>query len=143
MNVFQGMTTKPFRVIWELMSLPPDRLIPALSLLAAFMILCELVRISLLTELTRSVLAHVAVCLLTFVLQSIVLAVVLVHAAARHPGRGLINLAFAAGLYVLWYVTGEATRLVRPISEGADLGFMSVGALITFPAGILAALVYS
>lgn len=44
--------------------------------------------------------------------------------------------------YTVGAPPGLATRLVRPINEGADLGFMTVGALITFPAGVLAALVY-
>jgi hypothetical protein len=142
MHLIPGLTTEPFHVLWGLLSLPPGRLLPATGLLAGFVIVCELVRILLGSELTRSVLAHVTICLLTFPLQSIALAIVLVHAARSYPGRGPINLAIAAGLYGVWYLTGEATRLVRPINEGADLGFMTVGALITFPAGVLAALIY-
>jgi hypothetical protein len=134
------MGTTPLDVVWDLLSLPPGRLVPALGLLAAFIVVCELTRIALATVLTRSVLAHVTICLLTFPVQAIGLAVVLEHAAQRYPERGFLNLAFAAGLYVIWYVIGRVTRLVRPISEGADLGFMSVGALITFPVGVLAAL---
>lgn len=126
--------------MWRHMSLPPDRLGPALVMLAAVMVVCELVRIALCTEHTTSRIAHVTMCLLTFPLQSIFLAVVLVHAAAAHPGRGWINLGVALGAYALWFVTGQATKLVRRPSEGADLGFMAVGALITFPAGVVAAL---
>src|SRR3954467_10215172 len=114
------MTTEPFEKIWALLALPPDRLLPALSLLASFIVFSELVRISLAAVLTRSVLAHVTICLLTFALQAIVLAIVLLHAAATHPGRGFINLGFALGLYVLWYLTGQATLLIRRRSEGAD-----------------------
>lgn len=74
--------------------------------------------------------------------QSIFLAVVLVHAAPAHPGRGWIHLGIALGAYALWFVVGQATKLVRRPSEGADLGFMCVSALITFPVGIAAALAY-
>jgi hypothetical protein len=141
-SFFAQMTSEPFHKIWELMALPPERLLPALSLLAAFMVVCELTRIALGTELTHSVVAHVVVCLLTFGLQAIVLAVVLLHADHDHPGRGFLNLGFALGLYAVWYVTGQFTKLVRPVSEGADLGFMAVGAAITFPVGLVSALVF-
>jgi hypothetical protein len=127
---------------WRHMSLPPDRLAPALLMLGSVIVICELTRIALCTEHTRSRVAHITVALLTFPLQSILLAIVLVHAASAHPGRGWINVAIALGLYALWFVTGQATRLVRRVSEGADLGFMCVGALITFPVGIAAALLY-
>jgi hypothetical protein len=141
-NFFSQMTIEPFQKLWALLALPPDHLLPALCLLAGFIIYCELVRISLAVVLTRSVLAHVTVCLLTFALQAITLAVVLLHAAATHPGRGFINLGIALGMYVLWYLTGQATKLARPRSEGADLGFMAVGALITFPVGLVGAIVF-
>lgn len=136
-QLLDGMTTKPFKDILHMLELPPGRLWPSFSLLAAVIIVCELVRISLATVLTRSRLAHATVCLLTFALQSILLAFVLVYADRHHAGRGWINLGLAAALYVVWYATGELTRLVRHDSEGADLGFMTVGALITFPIGIV------
>ena len=141
-HFFSQMTVEPFHKIWALLALPPDRLLPAFCLLAGFIIYCELVRISLAASLTHSVLAHVMICLLTFALQAITLAVVLVHAAATYPGRGFINLGIALGLYVLWYLVGQSTRLVRPQSEGADVGFMAVGALITFPAGLVGAIAF-
>lgn len=141
MHLIPGMTTEPLRVIWDLLSLPPGRILPAIGLLAGFMIVCELVRVALATELTRSVLAHVTLCLLTFPVQSTVLSVVLLRAASSYPGRCLFNLGIVAGLYVVWYLTGESTRLVRPLSEGADLGFMTVSALFTLSAGVVAALI--
>jgi hypothetical protein len=137
-----GIDTSVLDAAWRHMSLPPDRLGPALMMLGSVIVVCELTRIALSTEHTRSRVAHVSVALLTFPLQSIFLAIVLVHAASAHPGRGWINLAIAVGLYVLWFVTGQATRLVRRASEGADLGFMCVGALITVPTGIVAALLH-
>jgi hypothetical protein len=140
-QLLDGMTTQPFKNLLHLLELPRDQLWASFSLLAAVIIVCELVRIALGTVLTRSRVAHLMVCLLTFSVQSLLLAFVLVVADRHHPGRGWINLGIAAVLYVVWYLTGQATRLVRSDSEGADLGFMMVGALITFPLGIVFALI--
>jgi hypothetical protein len=137
-----GIDWSPLEAAWRHMSLPPDRLGPALAMLASLIVVCELTRIALCTEHPQSRVAHITVALLTFPLQSILLSIVLVHAACTHPGRGWINLAIALGLYVLWFVVGQATKRVRKVSEGADLGFMCVGALITFPVGIVAALLW-
>ena len=64
-SILGGITQEPFRALLELLSLPPDRLRAAFGMLAAFVVVCELVRIALGTEHTRSVLAHVTICLLT------------------------------------------------------------------------------
>lgn len=136
-----GIDTSVPDAIWRYLSLPPDQLGRSLIFVAAFIVLCELTRIALSTELTRSRLAHLAVLLLTFPVQAITLAVMLVHAGSSHPGRGWLNLGIAIAMYVLWYVVGQATKLARPISEGADAGFMAVGALVTVPTGIVVALV--
>jgi hypothetical protein len=140
-QLLDGMTVQPFKNLLHLLALPPDRLWASVSLLAAVIIACELIRIALGTVLTRSRVAHVTVCLLTFALQALLLAFVLGYADCHYPGRGWINLGIAVALYVLWYATGDVTRLVRSDSEGADLGFMAVGALITFPVGIVFAVV--
>lgn len=137
----QNGTWGPFKDLIQLMSLPPERTWEWLMFLSAFMILCELTRLALATVFTRSVLAHVIRCLLTFALQATVLAVVLVWADHRYPGRGWINLGYALVLYFIWYLAGQLVLLARPDTEGADLGFMTVGALITFPVGIIAALI--
>jgi hypothetical protein len=136
-QLLDGMTTQPFKNILHLLGLPADQLWASFSLLAAVMIVCEFVRISLGTVLTRSRVAHVTVCVLTFAFQALLLAFVLVYADRAHPGRGWINLGIAAAMYVIWYLAGQATRLVRTDSEGADVGFMAVGALITFPVGLV------
>ncbi len=140
-SFIQNGTWGPFKDLIELMSLPPARTGEWLMLLSAFMILCELTRLTLATVFTRSVLAHVIRCLLTFAIQAIVLAAVLVWADYRHPGRGWINLGYALVLYFIWYLAGQLVLLARPDTEGADLGFMTVGALITFPVGVIAALI--
>src|SRR5215212_4881274 len=125
-SFLQGGTWGPFRDFLELMSLPPERTWESLSFLAAFMILCELTRLALGTVFTRSVLAHVVRCLLTFAVQSIVLAAVLAWANHHHPGNGWVNLGYAFSMYVVWYAAGQLTLLARPDNEGADLGFMTV-----------------
>lgn len=136
----QNATWGPFKDLINLLSLPPERVREWLSLLAAFMILCELTRLAIATVFTRSVLTHVCRCLLTFAVQAVTLALVLIWADHRHPERAWINLGYALLLYFIWYVAGQFVLLARPDTEGADLGFMTVGALITFPIGILAAL---
>jgi hypothetical protein len=141
MSFLHNGTWAPFKDLVELMSLPPQRIKEWFFLLSAFMILCELTRLALATTFTRSVLAHVMRCLLTFAIQAIVLAVVLVWAAYRQPDRAWINLGYALLLYVIWYAAGQLVLLARSDTEGADLGFMTVGALITFPVGIIAALI--
>jgi hypothetical protein len=80
----------------------------------------------------------VLVCALTLA-PAVVLAVVLVWSALHHPDRALLNLVLAAALYVPWWAGGALTRLVRDDSEGSDLGWLAMGALITFPTGITAA----
>ena len=140
-QLLDGVTARPFENLLRVLELPPGRLWASFGFLAAVMIACELVRISLATVLTRSRAVHLTVCLLTFAVQSLLLAFVLVHADRHHAGRGWINLGIAAALYAIWYATGEVTRLVRSDSEGADLGFMTAGALITFPVGIAFALI--
>jgi len=140
-QLLDGMTTQPFKDLLHLLALPPDQLWASFSLLAGLVIACELVRISLATVLTRSRVAHVTVCLLTFAFQALLLAFVLAYADRHYAGRGWTNLGLVAALYAVWYATGEVTRLVRSDSEGADLGFMAVGALITFPVGIVFAAV--
>jgi hypothetical protein len=140
-NFLNGFTKEPFLALLELMSLPPGRLLPALCLLASFVTVCELTRIAFLTEHTRSVLAHLTVILLTFAVQALVLGFVLAYAIVKHPDRAWLNFGLVLGLYVVWYLAGQSTRLVRPRSEGADVGFMSVGALITFGIGAVTALV--
>lgn len=139
-SLIEDGTWGPFRDLLALMSLPPERTGEWLLFLSAFMILCELTRLTLATLFTRSVLAHLIRCLLTFAIQAIVLAAVLVWADYHHPDRGWINLGYALLLYAVWYLAGQLVLLARPDTEGADLGFMTVGALITFPVGIIVAL---
>jgi len=138
-DFLDGMTRAPFHGIARMLELQPGRLLPGLSLLAAIITVAELVRIALGNVLTHSRVAHVTVCFLTFAFQALLIAGVLVFADRAHPGRGWINLGFALALYLLWFVVGQATKLVRRDSEGADVGFMAVGALITFPTGVIAA----
>lgn len=125
----------------DLLALGPDTVIAGCTLLAFLFLLNDLVRTWLMTEGTRSIAAHLAVCVLTLA-PALVLAGVLVWSASRHPDRVWINLALAAALYVPWWAGGALTRLVREDSEGADLGWIAMGALITFPVGLGAAVVF-
>lgn len=135
-----GMTGDLLGSALDLFRLPPDRLGSALALLVAIIIAAEYLRITLMVVALRSVLMHLTCGLLTVVLQPVLLAVVLVLSIADHPGRAGINAALVAGLYVVWYFAGQSTLLVRADTQGADLGFISVGALITFGAGLVAVL---
>jgi len=140
-SLIDNATWGPFKDLIQLLSLPPARIREWMLFLSAFLVLCELTRLALGTVFTRSVPAHVLRCLLTFAVQAVVLAAVLVWADHRHPNRGWINLGYALLFYFIWYVAGQLVLLARPDTEGADLGFMTVGALITFPVGVIAALI--
>lgn len=125
-------------ILLDLLRLPPEHLGASILFLAGIVVTCEYLRVSLSPVLTRSVIAHVLVNLLTVVVLPVLLAVVLVLSISAHPDRALINLAIAGGLYVLWYLTGQSTLLVRSDTQGADLGFICLGAVITFVPGVIA-----
>jgi hypothetical protein len=127
-----------FGTLFELMRLPPEHLVASILFLGGVVIACELLRMSLAPVLTRSVIAHVLVNLLTAVVLPVFLAVVLVLSILAHPERALIDMLIVAGLYAVWYVAGQATLLVRADTQGADLGFMFVGSAITFVPGVIA-----
>lgn len=128
-------------ILLDVLRLAPERLGISLLLLAGFMVVSEYLRISLSVAFTRSVVVHVLVCLLTVVIQPVLLAVVLVLSTMAYPDRVWLNLGLVAGLYGVWFVAGQSTLLVRADSQGADLGFMTIGALITFLPGLTAAAV--
>ena len=127
-----------FSTLFQLMRLPPEHLVASILLLAGVVVACELLRVSLAPVLTRSVIAHVLVNLLTAVVLPVFLAVVLVLSILAHPERALINMLIVGGLYALWYLAGQATLLVRSDTQGADPGFMFVGSVITFVPGVIA-----
>jgi hypothetical protein len=134
-------TASPFHRLDQICSLEPSQLTPALVFLAAAFLINDLLRTAMMPESPRSVLAHLVICLLTL-WPGIVLGFVLLWAGHRHPDRVWINLGLAALLYVPWILGGKLTRLSRSDSEGADIGWIAHGALITFPAGLIAALVF-
>jgi hypothetical protein len=53
-----------------------------------------------------------------------------------------VNQLLVAALFVVWYVAGTLTRLVRRDGEGADLGFMSLAAVIVLVVGAGAAAIW-
>ena len=132
-----GMSLEPFKNLLDLMSLAPEHIWASLVLLAALILLNDLVRTALMTEYTRSAVVHAIVCILTL-LPSGILGLVLLYAGYRHPERAWINLGFALALYIPWYLGGTLTWLARRDTEGADVGWMSHGLFITVPCGLLA-----
>ena len=124
--------------LFELLRLPPEHLVASILFIGGLVVACELLRISLSPVLTRSMIAHVLVNLLTAVVLPVFLAVVLVLSIVAYPDRALLNMVIVAGLYALWYLTGQATLLVRSDTQGADPGFMFVGSVITFVPGVIA-----
>ncbi|MEK7405390.1 MAG: hypothetical protein AAB225_09800 [Acidobacteriota bacterium] len=127
--------------ILDLFSLAPQTLWYALAILSFLFAVNYLIRTALMTAGVWSVPVHMVVCTLTL-LPAILMAAILVWAAYRHPERAWINLGLAALLYLPWGVGGAITRLVRRDTEGADIGWMTMGAYITFPVGVVAALIF-
>lgn len=125
----------------DLLSLAPSRLGYAITLLAFLFMVNYLLRTAYMNAATRSRPVHMLVCTLTL-LPAICLAAILFLAAYRHPDRVWMNLAVAAALYLPWALGGAITRFSRPDTEGADVGWLAMGALITFPAGLIAAVVF-
>jgi hypothetical protein len=126
----------------EMLALGPGQVWHGAVLLGAFCAVCYLLRTALMVQAPASVAVHMVVCTLTL-LPAIVLAGVLVWADVRHPDRAWLNLGVAAALSLPWWLGGAITRLARPDTEGGDIGWLAMGALITFPVGAVAALIVS
>jgi hypothetical protein len=125
----------------QLLTLSPEHLVGSLILLGALCAANDLIKTALMIEFTRSPLIHVLLNILTLFPAGL-LGLVLLASAYLYRGRGWVNLGYALLLYVAWYAGGALTHLARRDTEGADPGFMTVGALVTFPVGVLAALVF-
>jgi hypothetical protein len=123
----------------ELLSLAPRVAMHSVVLLSFLFMAAYLLRTAAMSEGTQSALVHALVCALTL-LPAVLLAAALVLAAVRYPERAWINLGIAALLYGPWYLGGRITPLARADTEGADLGWLTMGALITFPVGLAAAI---
>jgi hypothetical protein len=130
-----------FHELSKLLALDPAYLPHAMALFGFAFAVNYLLRTALLIEAPLSRWVHMAVCTLTM-LPAFVLAAALWWAAYRHPERAWINLGVAAALYVAWWFGGFMTRLARPDTEGGDVGWLTMGALVTFPVGVIAALIY-
>ena len=133
------LTFDRFEPMLELLSLSPHHLAASLVMLGSVVLVNDLVRTCLMVSFTRSVIAHLTVIVLTL-FPAMLLGAVLLVGGFRYPDRALLNLGLALLLYVPWYVGGALTRLARPDTEAADVGFMAVGLLITLPCGLLALL---
>lgn len=126
-----------FEPLLELASLSPHHLVASLVVLGSIVFVNDLVRTSLMVTFTRSRANHMAVMVLTL-FPAMLLGGVLLLGASRYPERAPINLVFAAFMYGVWYLGGTLTKLARPDTEAADVGFIMVGSLITIPCGLLA-----
>ena len=125
----------------DLLSLAPHVLGHSVLLFSFLFMSAYLLRTAAMSEGTRAPLVHMLVCTLTL-LPAVLLAVMLALGALRFPERAWINLGIAALLYVPWYLGGRITSLARPDTEGADVGWLTMGALITFPCGVVCAIVF-
>ncbi len=127
--------------LYDFVSLAPDTLWFACGFFAFLFFFAYLIRTAYMSEACQSVGVHIVVCTLTL-LPAIALGLLLLVAGYEFPERVWINLGVAALLFVPWGLGGACTRLARSDTEGADIGWMAMGALITFPCGLLAALVF-
>ncbi len=128
-------------MLLEVLSLAPAVAPHSFALLAFMCVVSYLLRTVALIEAPLSRVVHATACVLTL-LPAFVLAAVLWFAASRHPDRAWINLGLAAGVYVFWWAGGAITRAARVDTEGGDIGWLTMGACVTFPVGLIAALVY-
>jgi hypothetical protein len=135
-----GPVLEPGALFLEVMKLGPAYCWHAVALLSFFCASCYLLRTALMVELPFAGWVHAWICTLTL-LPAIVLAVVLVWAAYCYPDRAWRNLGYIAIVYVAWAAGGGVTRMVRPDTEGADVGWLTMGALVTFTTGAIAAIV--
>jgi hypothetical protein len=141
LDFFSQAKIAPFAHLLEVLALGPGVVQHAFALLAFMCIVSYLLRTVLLIEAPLNRWAHMAACVLTMS-PAFVLAAVLWWAALRHPERAWLNLGVAVGLYVTWWAGGAVTRLSRADTEGGDIGWLTMGALVTFPVGVIAALIY-
>lgn len=134
-------TAGPLHRLDQIFALDPAIFWHAYIFFAFFFLVNDLLRSALMAELVRSVVAHLAVCVLTL-LPGILLGFALLWAGHRHPDRVWSNLAVAVALYPWWMLGGAITKLSRSDSEGADTGWIFHGAMISFPLGFLAVLLF-
>lgn len=126
----------------ELLSLAPERWFASLILLASAIILNELLRNALLVQYTRSVANHLMVSVL-LMLPAVMVGGALLYGAYRHPERAWLNVLWIPALYAAWYAGGALTRLARPDTEGADVGWMAMGLVfVTVPSWILSIVLF-
>lgn len=140
-DVIRQGTWGPFLELLDLMDLSADTLPHAFVLLSAMCIVSYLLRTACMTAATRSVVMHLMVTTLTL-LPAIVIAAVLAWAAYCHPERAWFNLLVAVALGVVWALGGAITRLARPDTEGADIGWLSHGMAIMLVVGVVAAVAF-
>lgn len=137
----EGFTAEPSGVLFDLFTLKPGNLIEAFVVIAILFVMNELIKAYLMIEHTRSAVVHVGINIMTL-FPAIFLAVLLLYAGRIHPERVWINLLFAVLTFIPWYMGGLSTYMARRDTEGADIGFMTVGLFIVIFIGVAAAVVF-
>jgi hypothetical protein len=138
---WSGLSRGALGNLLDLLTFSPERLWYSMALLAWIILWNDLVRTALMTQYTRSRINHAIIDVLTL-WPGFMLGFLLLAAGYRHPQRVWINLGLAAVLYVAWWAGGTLTRLARSDTEGADVGWISHGFIITMVFGVAAALVF-
>ena len=105
-------------------------------------VLNELLCTALLVEHTRSVANHLIVSVM-LMLPAVIVGAVLLLAGFRRPGSAWLNLLWIAVLYGFWWLGGTLTKLARPDTEAADVGWMAMGLVfVTLPAWLLSIVLF-
>jgi hypothetical protein len=125
-----------------LVALSPKLWVDGAILLAALALAMALLRSALMLEDVLSPLVRAIVVALS-ILPGVAVSAVLVLAAARHPERAWQNLGVAAIVHAAWSAGGMLPRLVRPDVDRDDARWVVLGACITFPVGVAAALAFA
>ncbi|MEE9384706.1 MAG: hypothetical protein V3V08_14975 [Nannocystaceae bacterium] len=119
-----------------------ERSAPHATLCVGFIFMCMyLLRTAHMQSGTRSFANHALVTSFT-VLPSFLVAALLLWAGYNHPDRTVVNLGWAAGTYVAWGLGGAMTRLARPDTEGADIGWLIQMAVVPGVAGVVAIVIF-
>lgn len=140
-KLFEGLTLGPFVHLMEIFTLGAGNLLIAFGIITVLFFINELLKAYLMIEHTHCIITHVGINIMT-ILPAIILMAILIYAGFKHPERTGINFTFVVLSFIPWYLAGKFTRLARRDTEGADIGFMTVGLLLVVFAGIITTLVF-
>lgn len=140
-DLIAGVSIEPVNNLLVLISLPEGMLTPSIIFIISFIILNDLIRTAIMVEYTRSVIVHIIINVLTL-LPAVVIGAVLIYAGYKHPDRAWFNLLLGVVFYFAWYLGGTLTWLSRKDTEGADVGWMTMGLFITVPCGVISVILF-